>query len=267
MLKIRNVTKAFNKSLNPEDLKIALNDISLDIKEGEFISVIGSNGSGKSTLLNVISGSLFVDKGEIIIDGKDVTHTNECRRSKHVGFVFQDPLKGTAANMSVLENLLIAHRRAKRKTLKWGFNKHLAEDFKRRVKELNLGLETRLNQKIGLLSGGQRQALTLLMSTLDNPSILLLDEHTAALDPKTAKSVLELTEKIVIDNNLTTIMVTHNMKDALRYGDRLLMFNEGKIIVDVSGEEKSRLTINDLLKMFEGANVEISDQMLLAKGM
>lgn len=265
MLKVKNVTKVFNRSLNVEDLKVALDNISLEVKKGEFITVIGSNGSGKSTLLNVISGSLPLDEGEIIIDGRDVSNLKECQRAKYLGIVFQDPMQGTAANMSVLENLLIASQRAKSKSLRWGFNAKKTQEFRVKVKELNLGLENRLNQKIMYFSGGQRQALTLLMATLDKPKLLLLDEHTAALDPKTAKTVLELTERIITENNLTTIMITHNMKDALRYGNRIIMLNEGRIILDASGIEKRKLSIEDLLKKFDEEDIEISDQMVLNK--
>lgn len=265
MLKVENVTKIYNKSMNAEDIKVALNNVSLEVNNGDFITVIGGNGSGKSTLLNIISGSQGVDEGKIIIDNIDVTKLKEHKRAKYIGIVFQDPMQGTAANMSVVENMLVAYRRAKVKTLNWGFDKSLAEEFKYQLRDLNLGLETRLNQKIGFLSGGQRQAITLLMATLDKPKLLLLDEHTAALDPKTAKTVLELTERIVSENNLTTIMITHNMKDALRYGNRILMLNEGRIVLDASGEEKKKLSIEDLLKKFDEENIELSDEMILNK--
>lgn len=263
MLRVENVTKIFNKTMNKEDLKVALDNVSLKINNGDFVTVIGGNGSGKSTLLNVISGLHSVDNGKIYIDNEDVTDLKEHKRAKYIGIVFQDPLQGTAANMSVIENLLVAARRAKKKTLRWGFSKTMNDDFVNKLKALDLGLENRLNQKIGLLSGGQRQAITLLMATLDKPKLLLLDEHTAALDPKTAKTVLELTEKIVKENALTTIMITHNMRDALRYGNRILMLNNGKVVLDASGEEKSKLTIEDLLKKFDEANMELNDQMLL----
>jgi len=265
MLHINNVTKAFNKTNNVEDIKIALNDVTLEVKEGDFITVIGGNGSGKTTLLNAINGSIEVDEGQVLIDKIDVTKLKEHKRSKYIGIVFQDPLQGTAADMSVIENLLVASRRAQIKKLKWGFNKKDIDGFKEKLKELNLGLENRLNQKVGFLSGGQRQALTLLMATIDRPKLLLLDEHTAALDPKTAKTVLELTDKIVYENKLTTIMITHNMKDAIRHGHRILMLNEGKIILDVSGEDKKKLKIEDLLKKFEESNIELNDQMILNK--
>ena len=265
MLKVKNLTKIFNKDLNPEDLKVALDNISLEIKEGEFVTVIGGNGSGKTTLLNVIAGTVTPDEGQVFIDQKDVTNLKDYKRSKYIGIVFQDPLSGTAANMSLEENLALAARRAKKKGLKWGFNKNLSELFRERLATLNLGLETRLNNKIGLLSGGQRQAVTLLMATIDKPKLLLLDEHTAALDPKTAKIVLELTNKIVTQNKLTTLMITHNMRDALKYGNRLLMLNNGRIVLDVSGEEKQKLTLEDLLRKFGALDdLELTDKMLLA---
>lgn len=265
MLKLNNITKVFNKDLNPEDIKIALDNVSLEIKEGEFVTIIGGNGSGKSTLLNVISGSQIPDQGSVVIDGVDVTKLKEYKRSKYIGIVFQNPLLGTAANMNLEENLSIASRRAKKKGLKWGFSKETSKQFQEKLASLNLGLENRLNNKIGLLSGGQRQAVTLLMATIDQPKVLLLDEHTAALDPKTAKRVLELTNEIVTQDNLTTLMITHNMRDALKYGNRILMLNNGRIIFDASGEEKSKLTIEDLLKKFDASDdVELTDKMLLA---
>lgn len=251
MLKVQNVTKVFNLDLNPEDRKTALDDVSLEIREGEFVTVIGGNGSGKTTLLNVIAGTVAPDSGRIFIDGEDVTALKDFQRAKYIGFVFQDPLSGTAANMSLEENLALAHRRGKKKCLRWGFNKSLAQVFREKLATLNLGLEDRLSERIGFLSGGQRQAVTLLMATLGKPKLLLLDEHTAALDPKIAKTVLELTEEIVRGNGLTAVMVTHNMRDALKYGDRLLMLNNGRIVLDVSGEEKKKLRIEDLLRKFE----------------
>lgn len=251
MLKVQNVTKVFNLDLNPEDRKTALDDVSLEIREGELVTVIGGNGSGKTTLLNVIAGTVAPDSGRIFIDGEDVTALKDFQRAKYIGFVFQDPLSGTAANMSLEENLALAHRRGKKKCLRWGFNKSLAQVFREKLATLNLGLEDRLSERIGFLSGGQRQAVTLLMATLGKPKLLLLDEHTAALDPKIAKTVLELTEEIVRGNGLTAVMVTHNMRDALKYGDRLLMLNNGRIVLDVSGEEKKKLRIEDLLRKFE----------------
>lgn len=261
MLEVCDAYKVFNKSGNKEDLKVALNHMNIDIKEGEFVTIIGGNGSGKSTFFNCVSGVYILDDGKIIINGSDVTKTKEYKRAKYIGRVAQDPYQGTAQNMSILENMSIASRRNRRKTLKWGFDKKETKEYKKLLSTLNLGLENRINTKIGLLSGGQRQAVTLLMATLKRPELLFLDEHTAALDPKTAKTVLELTEKIVEKNNLTTVMVTHNMKDAIRYGNRLLMFNNGKCIYDVSGEEKKNLTVEALLKKFE--NVEFTDKDIL----
>lgn len=261
MLEVCDAYKVFNKSGNKEDLKVALNHMNIDIKEGEFVTIIGGNGSGKSTFFNCVSGVYVLDDGKIIINGSDVTKTKEYKRAKYIGRVAQDPYQGTAQNMSILENMSIASRRNRRKTLKWGFDKKETKEYKKLLSTLNLGLENRINTKIGLLSGGQRQAVTLLMATLKRPELLFLDEHTAALDPKTAKTVLELTEKIVEKNNLTTVMVTHNMKDAIRYGNRLLMFNNGKCIYDVSGEEKKNLTVEALLKKFE--NVEFTDKDIL----
>lgn len=257
MLKVQNVTKIFNPTQNKEDERIALNNVSLTINEGEFVTIIGGNGSGKSTLFNVISGALEVDSGKIIIDGEEVTNLSEHKRANLLGIVFQDPMQGTAANMSIIENLLIASRRKRKDTLKWGFDKNLINEFRERLSQLNLGLETRLNQKVGLLSGGQRQAITLLMATYSNPKILLLDEHTAALDPKTAKIVLELTAKIVKENKLTTIMITHNMRDALKYGNRLIMLDQGRVVLDESGEAKVKLTPTDLIKKFDEERIEI----------
>ena len=261
MLEVCDAYKVFNKSGNKEDLKVALNHMNIDIKEGEFVTIIGGNGSGKSTFFNCVSGVYVLDDGKIIINGSDVTKTKEYKRAKYIGRVAQDPYQGTAQNMSILENMSIASRRNRRKTLKWGFDKKETKEYKKLLSTLNLGLENRINTKIGLLSGGQRQAVTLLMATLKRPELLFLDEHTAALDPKTAKTVLELTEKIVEKNNLTTVMVTHNMKDAIRYGNRLLMFNNGKCIYDVSDEEKKNLTVEALLKKFE--NVEFTDKDIL----
>lgn len=262
MLQVRNVKKVFNPSGNKEDIKVALNDVSIDIKEGEFVTIIGGNGSGKSTFINTVSGVYIPEEGIVEINGVDVTKEKEYKRSKYIGRVAQDPYQGTAQNMSVLENMNIAYKRNTKKTLKWGFNKGTTLMFKERLQELNLGLENRLNAKIGLLSGGQRQAVTLLMATIKKPDILFLDEHTAALDPKTASKVLDLTDSIVKNNNLTCVMVTHNMKDAIKYGNRLLMFNNGKIIYDVSGEEKQNLTVEALLKKFE--DIDFNDSDVLA---
>lgn len=257
MLQIENVTKVFNLTGAKEDKRIALDNISLNIEDGEFVTVIGGNGSGKTTLMNIIAGVFKPDSGSIILNGKDITKESEYKRAQYLGRVFQDPMMGTAGDMSVLENLEIAYRRGnKHSPFKWGFKKANKAVFAEELERFGLGLETRLNQKVGLMSGGQRQALTLLMASLKKPEVLLLDEHTAALDPKTAKKVLQLTDKIVKENNLTTLMITHNMKDALTYGTRLIMFHSGHIILDVKGEEKSRLSVEDLLEKFNRADEE-----------
>lgn len=248
MIKLHNITKVFDVD---SDLKIALNNINLEIEEGEFVTVIGANGSGKSTLFNLISGNYFPTKGSILINDEDVTKLELNKRVSEIGVVFQDPLSGTAKDMSVIENLILANIRNKRRTLKWGFKKDDNEFYKNLLKTLNLGLENNLNKKIGTLSGGQRQAITLLMATLSNPKLLLLDEHTAALDPKTAETVLNITNQIVKEKNLTTIMITHNMRDALNYGNRLIMLKDGEIVFDVKGSEKESLTIKELLFKFE----------------
>ena len=264
MLKITNVEKTFNPGTINE--KKALNGINLHLNEGDFVTVIGGNGAGKSTMLNMVAGVYPVDCGSIVIDGVDVTKLPEYKRAKYLGRVFQDPMTGTAADMQIEENLALAARRGKKRTLRVGITAKEREEYKELLKILDLGLEERLTAKVGLLSGGQRQALTLLMATLKNPKVLLLDEHTAALDPKTAKKVLDITEEIVAKNNLTTIMITHNMADALRVGNRLIMMNNGKIIFDVSGEEKKKLTTADLLEKFKiSAGEDLNnDRMLLA---
>lgn len=257
MLEIKNITKIFNKDEGVENQKIALDNVSLFIEDGEFVTVIGGNGSGKSTLMNIISGVYKPDEGSIIIDGNDVTNLSENKRAEYLGRVFQDPLMGTCANMSILENMEIASRRGDKPKLKWGFKKTNETLFKEELQKLNLNLENRLSQKVGLLSGGQRQAVTLLMATLRKPKVLLLDEHTAALDPKTAKKVLDLTEKIVTENKITTFMITHNMRDALKYGNRIIMLNEGKIVLDCKNEEKEKLTIEELLEKFEISGITL----------
>ncbi len=264
MLKITGVSKTFNPGTVNE--KKALSDIDLVLKEGDFVTVIGGNGAGKSTLLNMIAGVYPVDCGSIVVDGVDITKLPEYKRAKYLGRVFQDPMTGTAADMQIEENLALARRRGMRRTLRIGITGAEREEYKELLKTLDLGLEERLTSKVGLLSGGQRQALTLLMATLQKPKILLLDEHTAALDPKTAKKVLDITEDIVTKNNLTTIMITHNMADAIRVGNRLIMMNNGKIIFDVSGEEKRQLTTAMLLEKFKSsAGEELSnDRMLLS---
>ena len=264
MLKIENVCKTFNAGTVNE--KKALRNLNLHLKPGEFVTVIGGNGAGKSTMLNATAGVFGVDSGKIIIDGVDVTHLPEYKRAKYIGRVFQDPMMGTAANMWIEENLALAARRGKPRTLRSGITKAERESYREQLKILDLGLEERLTAKVGLLSGGQRQALTLLMATLQKPKLLLLDEHTAALDPKTAAKVLEATQKIVEKDNLTTLMITHNMRDAITYGDRLIMMNEGRIAVDVSGEEKKNLTVQQLLDMFSQASgtEEVNDKLLLS---
>lgn len=252
MVKISNVYKTFNPGT--VNAKTALNGLELELKEGDFVTVIGGNGAGKSTMLNAIAGVWKPDLGTIEIDGVNVTKMPEYKRAKFLGRVFQDPMKGTAPDMEIAENLSIAARRGKKRMLSWGCTKKEREKYKQLLKQLGLGLETRLSSKVGLLSGGQRQAVTLLMATLQKPKLLLLDEHTAALDPKTAAKVLEITDKIVNENNLTTLMITHNMQDAINHGNRLIMMYEGRIIIDISGEEKSKLTVEDLLEMFNRAS-------------
>lgn len=264
MLEVSNLTKIFNPTGNPNDVKVALDHINLKIKKGEFVTIIGGNGSGKSTFFNTVSGTYIPDDGYIQINGHDVTKYKEYKKAIYIGRVAQDPYQGTAPDMSILENMNIAKRRPRRRKLLWGFRKKDTEKYKDMVADLGLGLENRLTSKIGLLSGGQRQSITLLMATLEKPEILFLDEHTAALDPKTARKVLTLTDKIVRENHLTTVMVTHNMRDAIKYGNRLIMFNNGHIIYDVSGDEKQKLTVEDLLQKFE--DVDFSDKdVLVAK--
>ena len=254
MLEIKNIYKTFNPGTVNE--KAALKGLSLTLDEGDFVTVIGGNGAGKSTMLNAIAGVWPLDQGQIIIDGTDVTSLPEYKRAKFIGRVFQDPMTGTAATMQIDENLALAAKRGQKRGLKTNLSKSDTEEFKSLLAFLDLGLEERLTSKVGLLSGGQRQALTLLMATIQKPKVLLLDEHTAALDPKTAATVLKATEKIVNKNNLTTLMITHNMKDAITYGNRLVMMNDGKIILDIRGEEKKKLTVEDLLHKFEAASGE-----------
>ena len=264
MLEIKGVYKTFNPGTVNE--KHALNGIDLTLNEGDFVTVIGGNGAGKSTMLNMIAGVYPVDCGTITIDGQDVTKLPEFKRAKFLGRVFQEPMTGTAADMQIIENLALASRRGKFRTLAPGVTKKEKAGYIELLSSLDLGLESRLTSKVGLLSGGQRQAITLLMATLKKPKLLLLDEHTAALDPKTAHKVLELTTEIVAKNNLTTIMITHNMKDAIAIGNRLIMMNDGKIIYDISGEEKKKLTTADLLEKFKitsGGELD-NDRMLLS---
>ncbi len=248
MLELKNIRKTFNAGTINE--KVALQGIDFVLNDGDFVTVIGGNGAGKSTLLNAIAGVWRPDCGAVLLDGQDVTAMPEYKRAKFLGRVFQDPMKGTAAEMQIDENLAIAKMRGKRHTLRWGVKKADKKEFVEALKTLDLGLENRLTSKVGLLSGGQRQAVTLLMAAMNHPKLLLLDEHTAALDPKTAAKVLEITDKIVNEQKLTTLMITHNMTDAIKHGNRLIMMHEGRIIIDVEGEEKSKLTVEDLLGMF-----------------
>ena len=263
MLKIENVCKTFNAGKVNE--KKALQGLNLHLKPGEFVTVIGGNGAGKSTMLNAVAGVWGIDSGKILIDNVDVTHLPEYKRAQYIGRVFQDPMMGTAATMQIEENLALAARRGKARTLRSGITKAERAEYREALKILDLGLEDRMTAKVGLLSGGQRQALTLLMATLQQPKLLLLDEHTAALDPKTAAKVLEATEKIVGRSKLTTMMITHNMRDAIAHGDRLIMMYNGHIAVDVSGEEKKNLTVEQLLNLFSQASGsdEVDDKLVL----
>ena len=265
MLEITNVHKTFNPGTINE--KKALNGINLTLADGDFVTVIGSNGAGKSTMLNMIAGVYPVDAGSIVIDGKDVTRLPEHKRARYLGRVFQDPMTGTAANMEIQENLAIAARRGQPRTLRKGITRAEHDQYREILEPLGLGLEKRLTLKVGLLSGGQRQALTLLMATFKKPKVLLLDEHTAALDPKTARKVLDMTQEIVERDGLTTLMITHNMADAIAIGNRLIMMNDGQIIYDVQGEEKAALTVGDLLEKFKVAAGEAldNDRMLLSQ--
>lgn len=265
MLELKNIQKTFNPGTVNE--KKALNGVEITLNDGDFVTIIGGNGAGKSTTLNAIAGVWPVDAGSIIINGQDVTGLSEHKRARFLGRVFQDPMTGTAATMEIQENLALAARRGQRRGLSWGITKKEKAEFHELLKTLDLGLENRMTTKVGLLSGGQRQALTLLMATLKKPEILLLDEHTAALDPKTAAKVLELSDRIIAEHSLTAMMVTHNMNDAIKHGNRLIMMNDGRIIYDVKGEEKKKLTVDDLLKKFEevsGTKLN-NDRMLLAK--
>ena len=264
MLKLENIHKTFHAGTVNQ--KIALDGLSLTLNDGDFVTVIGGNGAGKSTLLNTIAGTFPVDSGTITIDGEDITDLSEEKRARFLGRVFQDPMMGTAADMWIEENMALAARRGERRGLSWAISPADRENFRRLLSELDLGLEDRLSSKVGLLSGGQRQALTLLMAVMKKPKVLLLDEHTAALDPKTAAKVLEATERIVEKNRLTTMMITHNMRDAITYGNRLIMMYEGHVAVDVSGEEKRHLTVEQLLELFSKASGsdEADDKLLLS---
>ena len=263
MLELKDIHKTFNAGTVNE--KVALNGVNLTLADGEFVTIIGGNGTGKSTTLNAVAGVFPIDSGSIRIDGIDVTRLPEYKRAKYLGRVFQDPMTGTAATMNIEENMALAMRRGEKRTLRWGISNMERDMYREQLRTLGLGLEDRMSSKVGLLSGGQRQALTLLMAALRTPKLLLLDEHTAALDPKTAAKVLELTEKIVDEQKLTAMMVTHNMKDAIAMGNRLIMMNAGRIVVDVLGEEKKKLTREDLMQLFEkaaGQEIE-NDRMLL----
>ena len=264
MLELKNIYKTFNAGTVNE--KQALSGLNLTLNDGDFVTVIGGNGAGKSTMLNAVAGTWTVDAGQILIGGTDVTHLPEFKRAKFIGRVFQDPMMGTAPTMQIEENLALAARRGQSRGLRWGITKTERADYRELLRDLDLGLEDRLTSKVGLLSGGQRQALTLLMAALKRPKLLLLDEHTAALDPKTAAKVLELSDRIVEENHLTTMMVTHNMKDAIAHGNRLIMMYEGHIVIDVSGEEKKKLTVPQLLELFSkvSGSDEADDKMLLS---
>ena len=265
MLELKDICKTFNP--NTINAKVALNHLNLTLNDGDFVTVIGGNGAGKSTMLNAIAGVFQVDSGSITIDGQDVTKLPEHKRAAFLGRVFQDPMMGTAPTMQIEENLALAARRGQTRGLKWGITPAERADYKELLRKLDLGLENRLTAKVGLLSGGQRQALTLLMASLKKPKLLLLDAHTAAaLDPKTAAKVLELSDQIVQESNLTTLMITHNMKDAIAHGNRLIMMDAGHVVVDISGEDKKKLTVPDLLALFSHASGsdEANDKMLLS---
>lgn len=264
MLELKHVTKVFNPGTVNE--KVALNDLSLTLNDGDFVTVIGGNGAGKSTMLNAISGVWKPDGGTILIDGQDVTQMPEFKRAAFLGRVFQDPMMGTAAGMGIDENMALAARRGKRRGLGWGITKAEREQYRKLLATLGLGLEDRITTKVGLLSGGQRQAVTLLMASMQEPRLLLLDEHTAALDPKTAAKVLEISDQIIQRNNLTAIMVTHNMHDAIVHGNRIIMMHNGSIILDISGEEKKKLTVEQLISQFSKVSGQsfANDRALLA---
>ena len=264
MLELKELYKTFNPGTI--NAKTALNGLSLTLNDGDFVTVIGGNGAGTSTMLNATAGTFFVDSGKVIIDGSDVTNLPEHKRAAFIGRVFQDPMMGTAPSMWIEENLALAARRGQRRGLSWGATKAEKEQYRELLGGLGLGLESRLTTKVSTRSGGQRQALTLLMATLKRPKLLLLDEHTAALDPKTAAKVMELTDRIVREGQLTTLMITHNMRDAIQYGNRLIMMDAGRVVVDISGEEKKKLTVPDLLALFSSASssTEANDKLLLS---
>ncbi len=252
MLELKNIKKTFNAGTVNE--KVALKNINLKLEDGDFVTVIGGNGAGKSTMLNAVAGTWLPDSGSVIVDGVDITDMPEYKRAKFLGRVFQDPRMGTATDMWLEENLALAKRRGKKRTLRWAITRKEREEYCEMLKQLDLGLEHRLTTKMGLFSGGQRQAVTLLMATMQKPKLLLLDEHTAALDPKTADKVLELTDKFIKEGNLTALMVTHNMRDAIAHGNRLIMMNQGEIILDIKGEDKKNLTVEMLLEQFAKAS-------------
>lgn len=264
MLELKNITKVFNAGTINE--KLALNHLNLALSDGDFVTVIGGNGAGKSTMQNIISGVYHPDEGQVLLDGMDITMLPEHKRAKYLGRVFQDPMLGTAPNMQIEENLALASRKGKARTLRRGIRREERDEYRERLAELGLGLEKRLSVKVKLLSGGQRQALTLLMAATQQPKLLLLDEHTAALDPKTAAKVLEITQRIVEENHLTTLMITHNMKDAIAYGNRLIMLHEGHVIIDIAGEQKKKLTVEELLNMFSqvSGNQFANDRAILS---
>ena len=264
MLNINHIAKTFNPGTITE--KRALTDVDLKLNEGDFVTIIGGNGAGKSTTLNAVAGVFAVDQGTIEIAGVDVTRLPEYKRAKYLGRVFQDPMTGTAATMNIEENMALAMRRGEKRTLRWGISNMERDMYREQLRTLGLGLEERMSSKVGLLSGGQRQALTLLMATLQKPKLLLLDEHTAALDPQTAQRVMDITDRLVRENHLTTLMITHNMRDAIHYGNRLLMLHNGRIVLDISGEEKARLTVPDLLALFSKVSGQEydNDRALLA---
>ena len=262
MLELKNICKTFNAGTINE--KVVFDGLNLTLNDGDFVTVIGGNGAGKSTMLNAIAGVWPLDDGQVRIDGHDITKLPEHKRAKFIGRVFQDPRMGTAPDMWVEENMSIADSRGLRRGLAWAISARDRERYKKLLSQLDLGLETRLTSKVGLLSGGQRQAVTLLMAAMNDPKLLLLDEHTAALDPKTAAKVLEITDKIVTENNLTTLMITHNMNDAIKHGNRLIMMNNGKIVYDVAGEEKKNLTVDFLIKKFSETGDTLSDKALLS---
>lgn len=262
MLKIEHLRKTFNAGTINE--KKVFTDLNLTVEDGDFITIIGSNGAGKSTMLNAIAGSLLPDGGKITLNDEDITYMPDVKRAKYIGRVFQDPMMGTASNMWISENMALAYRRGDKHTLKWGIARGEEKElFQKQLSRLGLGLEDRIETKVGLLSGGQRQAITLLMATIKKPEILLLDEHTAALDPKTAATVLNISDKIVRENNLTTLMVTHNMQNAIDYGNRLIMMHAGSVVFDVKGEEKKNLTVEDLLHKFSEVGGAVSDSAIL----